>query len=138
MKDNNNIGISYKGILLNQHILQELPEDVLQWLEFYNSLSPDEQDTITYEPPELVCLSTPTNAGKTVIAAGSDVEELEIYPVLNKLSRKNNALLGYCIVLLVSNFQTDPPVYISVYYPVVFGRAYPTIIGGQSSQKGSI
>lgn len=47
MKDNNNIGISYKGILLNQHILQELPEDVLQWLEFYNSLSPDEQDTIT-------------------------------------------------------------------------------------------
>lgn len=27
----------------------------------------------------MVCLSTPTNAGKTVIAAGSDVEELEIY-----------------------------------------------------------
>lgn len=46
--------ITYKGILINESLLENLSPDVLTWLEGYNSLSPEEQEGINFEPEELV------------------------------------------------------------------------------------
>lgn len=40
----------YQGVAIEQ---KELSEDTLEWLGWYNSLSPDEQDCINYEPLDL-------------------------------------------------------------------------------------
>ena len=40
----------YQGVAIEQ---KELSEDTLEWLDWYNSLSPDEQDCINYEPLDL-------------------------------------------------------------------------------------
>ena len=40
----------YQGVAIEQ---KELSEDTLEWLGWYNSLSPDEQDSINYEPLDL-------------------------------------------------------------------------------------
>ena len=40
----------YQGVAIEQ---KELSEDTLEWLDWYNSLSLDEQDSINYEPVDL-------------------------------------------------------------------------------------
>lgn len=40
----------YQGVAVEQ---KELSEDTLEWLDWYNSLSLDEQDSINYEPVDL-------------------------------------------------------------------------------------
>lgn len=50
MKNEKKKCILFKGVELNE----DFSPEVLKWLEFYNSLSPEQQLTVSYEPKELM------------------------------------------------------------------------------------
>ena len=62
----------YQGVAIEQ---KELSEDTLEWLDWYNSLSLDEQDSINYEPVDLQKLIVNS---EDIIVSETELGELDI------------------------------------------------------------
>ena len=93
----------YQGVAIEQ---KELSEDTLEWLDWYNSLSLDEQDSINYEPVDLQKLIVNS---EEIIVSEPELGELDIddivpftlgAPIYNPSWWNNSYLNQVSLVLL--------------------------------------
>ena len=93
----------YQGVAIEQ---KELSEDTLEWLDWYNSLSLDEQDSINYEPVDLQQLIVNS---EDIIVSETELGELDIddivpftlgAPIYNPSWWNNSYLNQVSLVLL--------------------------------------
>lgn len=93
----------YQGVAIEQ---KELSEDTLEWLDWYNSLSLDEQDSINYEPVDLQKLIVNS---EDIIVSERELGELDIddivpftlgAPIYNPSWWNNSYLNQVSLVLL--------------------------------------
>lgn len=95
--------LQYQGVAIEQ---KELSEDTLEWLDWYNSLSLDEQDSINYEPVDLQKLIVNS---EDIIVSEPELGELDIddivpftlgAPIYNPSWWNNSYLNQVSLVLL--------------------------------------